>query len=420
MAGQRSLLFVTPIRPALTGNGLAMRAGMFLEALARDHRVTLLIVPVAGTTPAPEGFAARHAERIVAIDLAGTLDPLWELCTRVTEPVARQRAFLDYPRPALCRYATSPCMQAIAASLARTDFDVIHVMRAYTVPYVAPLLLAARTSGARISLDLDDDELLAHGRFASLLERLGRSDEAALATAEASKYARLEMTWLDRFDRICVCTEAHAQRLADTCPGRHTDIVANYITLPRLMPRWPHRRRHILFVGNLSYLPNVLGLLDFVRHGLPRIRALMDHAVTLRIAGGSPAPEVTALAGQVGIELVADPPDLARHYRWADIAVVPVHAGGGTRIKLIEACAHGVPVVSTTLGAEGIPVLDGVHVRLADTHADFATACAELLADAGLARRLARQARTLVKANHARSLGLERIRSVIDPRPLIA
>jgi glycosyltransferase involved in cell wall biosynthesis len=291
-------------------------------------------------------------------------------------------------------------------------------MRAYTVPYVAPLLLAARTAGVRLSLDLDDDEILAHGRFASLLESLGRTDEAALAAAEASKYARLENAWLERFNRVYVCTEAHAQRLLHANPSLHVDIVANHITLPRLLPRWPRRGKHILFVGNLSYLPNVLGLLDFVRHGLPRIRARMDPGVTLRIAGGSPAPEVRALAGQAGIELVADPPDLACHYRWADIAVVPVHAGGGTRIKLIEACAHGVPVVSTTLGAEGIPVLDGVHLRLADTHAAFAAACAELLADTGLARRLARQARALVRANHARPLGLERIRSVIGPLPL--
>ncbi len=413
MTRRRSLLFVAPIRPALTGNGLAMRAGLFLEALAKDHLVTLLIIPVAGTLSGTDGFAEKHARQIVSVDLAGTLDPLWELCARVTEPMARTQAFLDYPRPTLCRFATSPCLAAITSALPRTDFDVIHVMRAYLAPYVAPLLLAAKASGTQVSLDLDDDEVLTHGRFAELLGSLGRTDEARLEAAEASKYARLEATWLAHFDTLCVCTDAHARRISETHPTVRTAIVANHVRLPRLLPRWPRRGRHIVFVGNLSYLPNVLGLLNFVQHSLPRIRADLGYPVTLRIAGGSPAQEVIALAGQSDIELIANPSDLGRHYRWADLAIVPVNAGGGTRIKLIEAFAWGVPVVSTTIGAEGIPVTDGVHLRLADTNASFATACAELLSNVKLARRLARQARDFVEGGYSRARGLDRIRSLL-------
>ncbi len=413
MARQRSLLFVTPIRPALAGNGLAMRAGLFLEALAKDHQVTLLIIPVAGTLSDQSGFAERHAHQIVSADLDGKLDPLWDLCARVTDPVARNQAYMDYPRPMLCRFATSPCLAAIASALPRPGFDVIHVMRTYLAPYVAPLLLAAKTSGTQVSLDLDDDEALTHGRFAELLESLGRTEEARLEAAEASKYARLEATWLAHFDTICVCTGTHAQRISDTHPTLRTAIVANHVSLPRLLPRWPRRGRHIVFVGNLSYLPNVLGLLDFVRHCLPRIRADLGYPVTLRIAGGSPAQEVIALAGQSDIELIANPSDLGRHYRWADLAIVPVNAGGGTRIKLIEAFAWGVPVVSTTIGAEGIPVTDGVHLRLADTNASFATACGERLSNVKLARLLAHQAREFVEGGYSRTLGLNRIRSLL-------
>jgi glycosyltransferase involved in cell wall biosynthesis len=325
-----------------------------------------------------------------------------------------------YPRPTLFRFATSPCLAAITSALPRTDFDAIHVMRAYLAPYVAPLLLAAKASGAQVSLDLDDDEVLTHGRFAELLESLGRTDEARLEAAEASKYARLEATWLPRFDTLCVCTDAHARRISESHPTARTAIVANHVRLPRRLPRWPRRGRHIVFVGNLSYLPNVLGLLDFVRHSLPRIRADLGYPVTLRIAGGSPAQEVIALAGQNGIELVANPPDLGRHYRWADLAIVPVNAGGGTRIKLLEAFAWGVPVVSTTIGAEGIPVTDGVHLRLADTNASFATACAELLSNVKLARRLARQAREFVEGGYSRARGLERIRSQLGSGSCLA
>jgi glycosyltransferase involved in cell wall biosynthesis len=414
MSRPRHLLFVSPIRPALTGNGLAMRAGLFLEALARDNQVTLLIIPVAGSLREPDGFAEKHAHRIITLDLDGKLDPLWNLCERVTDPEARLKAFLDYPRPALCRYATSPGVEAIRAVLADADFAAIHIMRAYLCPYIAPLLLAARSSGVHASLDLDDDEALTHERFGALLESLGRSDEARLEKAEAAKYTRLESTWLPHFERLFVCTEAHAIRISDTHPDARVTVVANHVAVPRLLLRWPRRGQHILFVGNLSYLPNVLGLIDFARDCLPRIRADIGRPVTLRIAGGAPAPEVIALAGQPGIELVANPRGLARHYRWADLAIVPVNAGGGTRIKLIEAFAQGVPVVSTTVGAEGIPALDGVHLRLADTRQAFAMACVEMLADRRLARRMARQARAFVETRYSRVLGHERIRAILQ------
>lgn len=416
MSTRRSLLFVSPILPAITGNGLAMRAALFLEALAKDHDVTLLIIPVSGTLRDASDFAAKHARHVVTLDLDGKIDPLWSLCEHVGDPEARRQAFLDYPRPALCRYATTPCIEAMQAALPRIDFDAIHVMRAYLAPYVAPLLLAAKSSGTQTSLDLDDDETLTHTRFAALLEGMGRADEARIEAAEAAKYTRIEATWLTYFERILVCTAEHARRIEDSHPRARCAVVSNHVALPRLLPRWPHRGRHILFVGNLSYLPNVLGLLDFVRHSLSRIRAELGRPVALRIAGGSPAKEVVGLAGQDGVEVVANPPDLARHYHWADLAIVPVNAGGGTRIKLIEAFAHGVPVVSTPIGAEGIPVVAGLHLRLADSHAAFAEACIELLADARQARLQARQARNFVETGYSRPVGLTRIRAVLAPR----
>jgi glycosyltransferase involved in cell wall biosynthesis len=102
------------------------------------------------------------------------------------------------------------------------------------------------------------------------------------------------------------------------------------------------------------------------------------------------------------------------------LPIFPVNAGGGTRIKLIEAFAWGVPVVSTTIGAEGIPVTDGVHLRLADTNASFATACVELLSNVKLARRLARQAREFVEGGYSRKLGLNRIRSLLGSGSCLA
>ena len=92
-------------------------------------------------------------------------------------------------------------------------------------------------------------------------------------------------------------------------------------------------------------MPNVDGIRRFASEALPRIAARCRDPIVLRIAGSAPAQDVAALARLPGVEVVADPVDLAECYAWADLAVVPLTAGGGTRIKLIEAFAHGVRAI---------------------------------------------------------------------------
>src|SRR5437879_8473099 len=106
MQHRPALLFGTPIFPATTGNGLAMRAGVFLDALAYDYDVTLLVVPVAADAGARASpFVTKRAQRVIVMQLDRAIDPLWTLLGRVAQAEARAAAFASYPRPAPCRYA---------------------------------------------------------------------------------------------------------------------------------------------------------------------------------------------------------------------------------------------------------------------------------------------------------------------------
>jgi len=418
MGARPSLLFVAPMLPAPAGNGLAMRAGVFLDALAADFSVTLLVVPVAGAHAGPlPRFVAARAARIVTAPLARALDPLWDLSSRLRDPEARATALMSYPRPALCRFATTPLQAEITAALAGERFAAVHVMRSYLAPYAAPFLPAHADAAAPFaSLDLDDDEAATHARFAALAARCGAAGDAKVAAAEAAKYERHEARWLPRFRLLLTCTADHARKLASAHPGCRTAVVPNTIALPQNVarPRLPGQR--ILFVGNLSYLPNVEGIAGFVRDVLPRLRAALGDGVALRIAGSAPAPAIEALAALPGVELVPDPPAMGPHYTWADLAVVPLAAGGGTRIKLLEAFAHGVPVVATTVGAEGVDAQHGVHVLLADSPAAFAEACARVLSDVALAARMAASARRRVETDYAHACGVRSIREALVQR----
>jgi glycosyltransferase involved in cell wall biosynthesis len=380
-----ALLFVAPILPAATGNGLAMRAGVFLDALAQDYAVTLLVVPVAGGTERRVSpFVATRTQRVVTVPVDGVVDPLWTLLGRIADPDARTTAFASYPRPAPCRYATPAYLAQATAVLEGERFDAVHVMRSYMVPYAEPFLMDARALEAtRASLDLDDDEAATHLRLSALAQRRGSPRDATLLAAEAAKFERHEAIWLRRFQSLIACSDAHARRIAAAHPDSDITVVPNTVVLPSALHRQRDAERHLLFVGNLSYLPNVDGIAGFVRDVLPQLRARFGDDVVLRIAGSAPIAEIVALASLPGVELVVDPADLAPHYAWADLAVIPLTAGGGTRIKLIEAFAHGVPVVATTIGTEGVDARHGTHLLVADEPAAFAEACSLLLSDRG-------------------------------------
>jgi glycosyltransferase involved in cell wall biosynthesis len=380
---------------------------MFLEALAADHDVTLLLVPLTGGGE-PTDFIRRRVRRWGSLPLDGALDPLYELSSRLLDPAARLEALRAYPRPRLCRWATSPALQGAAAAADGGPFEVVVVLRSYLAPYAAPFL----DGPARRLLDLDDDERLTQERLSTLYARSGRTDEALLAAAEAGKYAAHERTWLPRFDLALAVSGLHAAAVRERHPEVRVEIVPNTVEVPDAVERAPRSSAlRLLFVGNLGYEPNVDAALWLAREILPLLRG-GGRSAELRIAGSRPAAEVAALAGP-GVEVYADPPDLTPHYAWADASLAPLRAGGGTRIKILEAFAAGVPVVATEVGAEGLAVLGGEHLLLAGDAGGLAAACRRLGDDPLLAARLAANALALVRERYSRPVGVRTLRGLL-------
>jgi polysaccharide biosynthesis protein PslH len=286
------------------------------------------------------------------------------------------------------------------------------VLRSYLAPYAAPFLAGP---GRRL-LDLDDDERLTQERLSGLYARQGRSEEALLAAAEAAKYVLHEAAWLPRFDRVLAVSELHAEAVCARHPGLAVSVVPNTVEVPASVVRLPRSSTlRLLFVGNLAYEPNVDAALQLGREVVPRLREA-GRAVELRLAGSRPAAAVTDLAGP-GVEVWADPVDLAPHYAWADAALAPIRAGGGTRIKILEAFATRVPVVATGVGAEGLAVRHGEHLLLADGAPALADACRRLQEDPGLAAALAANALALVRERYSRPVGEAILRALFERPP---
>ena len=145
------------------------------------------------------------------------------------------------------------------------------------------------------------------------------------------------------------------------------------------------------FVGALDYEPNTEAVEWLVRDVVPVLRAERHDAV-VRIVGRG-ADRVAWVAGVPGVELVGEVDDVTVELARADVSVVPIRVGAGTRLKVVEALAHRLPIVTTTVGCEGIDVRNGTTALVADDAVAFAEACIRLLRDPDRAARLGAAAR---------------------------
>lgn len=166
-----------------------------------------------------------------------------------------------------------------------------------------------------------------------------------------------------------------------------------------------------VFVGAFDYLPNLDAARWVARDIAPALQRL-DPAATVRLVGPGP-PELHRLSGTRGVSWTGEVADPRPHLRAASVALVPLRAGSGTRVKILEAWAHGVPVVSTVLGAEGLDATDGDDLLLADDAPALAEAILRVTSDAALGRRLAEAGRRRWLAAHSPDAVSDAVASVV-------
>ena len=217
--------------------------------------------------------------------------------------------------------------------------------------------------------------------------------------AEARKFRREELALLRRAALTMTTSERDRDVLQRAAPGLPVAVITNGVDTDWFAPppdQPPRRPRRVVFVGATHYFPNEDGVLYYMHEIHDRVRTALPDVETA-IVGGVPAPVLQAMASDK--VLVTGFVKDVRPYLWeASVFIVPLRMGGGTRFKVVEAMAAGVPVVSTRLGAEGIPLTQGREALLADEPAEFADAVVRLLTDAPLARRLAAAGSDFVRA----------------------
>ena len=387
------LLFVWPFLPHLTSTGAPMRAGMQIVALAKIFDVTLAIVSDCIGDVDVEALLSDEVRNvcasIIVVDRVGTVERLLR-CVHSLQLQLILEALWPFPR----WYTTmGPALNALATQLAGQHFDVVHCSRLRT-GRLSRLMKRHGIAVDRLVLDLDDYESQAIFRSVRPLVRVIGRQLAAARWLEAVKWVALEKLLIPRFDDVCVCSVADQAKLGRRFPRNRWHVLPNVAAEPPRAAARGHDPFTFLFVGQLSYPPNTDAVVFFCERILPLLRERAPGPFRVLIVGRHPG-RLARLGSLANVEVIGNPPDVAPYYARSDAAVVPLRAGGGTRIKILEAFSHGIPVVSTTIGAEGLDVTPGADILVADDPESFAEQCRRLLTDEPLRRRIAAAGRLL-------------------------
>ena len=345
----------------------------------------------------PDEVIAIDTPRIRAVALATATE------NASTPRLAKRRTPLDTRIPTI---ALKRLLDEIAEF--KPDTIVVEGIPLFALmAHVRPLVQRLVIDMHNVESDLMQQMLPEMGWLARRFSKKGRN---------VRRLREMELKSLQMADKVWVCSQQDRQRVVELSGGKtHADVIPNGIprfdlipAIPGAEPPIPGDGPTILFVGHLNYPPNIEAARRLATSILPRIRAELGGA-RLVIAGRSPNRSLYELGALPGVELVRDPEELGPLYRQAHLAIVPLMSGGGTRLKILEAMAWGLPVVATHLAAEGLGLSDGADIELADSDDEIVARAVSLCKDEALRQKRRRQARDTA----ARRFGPEAIEAAV-------
>ena len=388
------ILFVTSRLPFPPNEGHQLRAWHLLRAAARNHRVTLLSLRRPDEQPLPAVLPGIELEGIHQVDLPSLRQP-HRMAGLALRGLLPGRTLLDL------RYRPYTLQQCFAQLVHQTDLVHLDILA------VAGLLELVPDDVPTVLNEHNVESLLANKHIA--MEN--RVPHRLLLGLRHRGLENFERSACARADRVLACSKEDAQRLLALAPDCRVNVVPNGVDLETFRPGQPENEQagSLVFVGHMDWFPNRDGIEHFIAEILPLLKKRQD--LHLEVIGRNPNPSAPkAEAERVNFAGFVD--DLQARVQRAAVFIVPLLAGSGTRLKILEAMAMGKAIVSTRIGAEGIGLVDGESACLADTPHDFARAISRLLDDPDLRHRLGRRARQLAEQHYGWAVIGERLLAI--------
>jgi glycosyltransferase involved in cell wall biosynthesis len=375
MSRRPRILYLCNHCPTAPSYGAQIRALNVGRQLQRAGDVTLVLASHAQWTPEEleatrRLFDLRRVVRLIDTPLNGP----WDRVRNEFDP-----GFLNASRTGVPREDEA----AVRALL--QEHDVVWISRMH-------MANAFRLGVCPRSI-LDFDDLM--GDYYAATARDARGVSAINARRLSWIWRRREARWRKRFTFAAVCSEADRERLGG---GPRVRVVPNGFEAPAERPVRAPIGNRLGFIGTFKYPPNVEGMAWFARDAWPEVLRRIPDAELRVIGAGDVDPSVRSAPRATVLGFVEDA--AAEMATWS-ASIVPIHVGGGTRIKIAEAFSKSIPVVSTSLGAFGYEATNGRELLLADDAAGFAEACAALLGDPRRGEEMADRAWELFEAKYS-------------------
>jgi sugar transferase (PEP-CTERM/EpsH1 system associated) len=348
--------------------GGRIRTYQMLRALASQHEITYVALDDGTAAPDALAKAREYCSRVEVVPFTpavkGTLGFYSALLRNVASPLPY--AIARYEVPALRRRLRRLCRE--------------HKVDVVVCDFLAPSINVPNDLGVPMVLFQHNVEAMIWERHAQVATHPLKK---AYMTEQWRRMKRFEGNECRRFSSVVAVSTQDAEVFrrdygVAEVPDVPTGVDTDYFVRQPEVPRTPGS---MVFTGSMDWMPNEDGIAWFAEAILPRIRAAIPTA-TLTIVGRNPTPKVRALhAPEAGVSVTGSVPDVRPYLASHQLFIVPLRVGGGTRLKIYEGMTMGLPTVSTTIGAEGLPVVDGEHLVLADDPEAFAQACIALLND---------------------------------------
>jgi len=224
----------------------------------------------------------------------------------------------------------------------------------------------------------------------------------------------IELSVYEKSDLVLTVTEEDKRALISESPFLDVKVIPNIHPNKKINPERGNRGG-LLFIGGFSHFPNVDAMLYFCEKILPLVKIEVPD-IKLFIVGSSPPPEIVALESE-NIVVTGRVPSTEPWFNSCLISVVPLRYGSGMKGKVGEALASGIPVVTTSMGAEGIGIVNGEHALIADTPEDFADAVVRLYKDKELWEKLSQNGKKLIKENYSPEAVEKKLLKILNTLP---
>lgn len=379
-----NILFLSPWLPWPPFGGALIRILETLRSVSRRHRITLL-------TLLRDPGQAQHlnqldglCERIIATPLSDSTAPVLR---RLSMGLLRGRPLIQ------SMHYDRQLAEHVRQLTSQYPYDIIHVEFSFMAPYMP---FVSPQSTAKRVLVMHNVESL---RFSRELQFASGARRLALLTDHWG-FPSWEETCLPGFDAVLAVSTLEEAWIRTHAPGAAVAVLPNGVNVNQFTPLDPApESRTIVFTGLMNYPPNIDAVVWFCDAVLPIVHRTHPD-VLFRIVGDKPTPAVLALGARAGVSVTGRVPDVRPHLADSLAVVVPVRSGAGTRLKILEAMAVQRPVVSTSLGAEGLDVAHGKHLLLGDTPEALASHVVALVDRPDQAQRIALAGRELAQAKY--------------------